>query len=66
MSRDSLIARIELIKKEIEALTKVLAQEYRDNVLGGVNNMEQYTAHKERLTELNSDLVAALDLLAIA
>ena len=65
MSRDSLIARTELIKKEIEALTKVLAQEYRDNVIGGADNMAQYTAHKERLTVLNSDLVAALDLLAI-
>ena len=63
MSRDSLINRINLIKSEVESLTKVLAVDYFNFAKGIIDSTDQYDKNKEKLAVLNSDLKAAVELL---
>jgi hypothetical protein len=65
MSRDSLLARIGHIEREIANLIPILANEYREIAFTGegLGNPKDYHKHKEQLEALETDLKNAKELL---
>jgi len=64
MAKESLYARIELLNREIEYLTKKQARVYIHLALSEQPDAE-YRANEEKLANLKSDLSAAENLLKI-
>ena len=59
MNSHSLFARIELLEKEIAALTKVQAKSYFDVVVHQSQKASDYDTNNVKLEEMKCDLAAA-------